>query len=64
MARILGRGGRHPTGLWGVLQGGGAGGYSIQVGDVGAEPPHGKVPGKFIAQGRQADYGEIAKFKG
>ena len=53
-----GTGGRQPTGLGGVIQGSGAGGSSIQVRDVGADPPHGKVPGKFPAQGRQSDYRE------
>ena len=49
-------GGHHPTGLGDVLQGGGAGGSSIWFGDIGDDPPHGKVPGKFSAQSRQADY--------
>ena len=59
-----GRGGRQPTGLRDVLQGGGAGGSSIWVRDVGAEPPHGTGPGKFPAQVCQTDYGEAAKATG
>ena len=59
-----GMGGRHTTGLRDVLQGGGTGGSSIWVGDVGDDPPHGKGPGKFPSQGRQADYGEAAKATG
>ena len=63
-AEDIGTGGRQPTGLGGVLQCGGAGSSSIQVVDVGAELPHGKGPGDFPAQGRQADYGEAAEAKG
>ena len=53
--------GRHPTGLGGVLQGGGAGGSYIQVRDVGDEPLHGKGPGKFPAQGHQAHYRGVSQ---
>ena len=31
---------------------------------MGADPPHGKGPGKFPTQGRQADYGEAAEVTG
>ena len=48
-SKDTGMGGRHPTGLRDVLQGGGAGGSSIWVSDVGAEPLHGKGHGKFPA---------------
>ena len=56
-----GMGWRHHTGLGYVLQCGGAGISSIWIRDVGADPPHGTGPGKFSAQGRQADYREAAK---
>ena len=59
-----GTGGRQPTGLGDVLQGGGTGGPSIWVRDVGDDPRHGKGPGKFPAQGLQADYGEAAEYIG
>ena len=42
--------GRQTTVLGDVLQGGGAGGSSILVGYVGADPLHGKGPGKLPAQ--------------
>ena len=54
----IGTVGRQPTGLGDILQGGGAGNYPIQVGDVGDDPPHGQGPGNFTAQGCQADYRE------
>ena len=57
-------GGRQPTCLGDVIQGGGEGGSSIRVGDVGDEPQHGKGTGKFPAQGLQADYGEAAEYIG
>ena len=56
--------GHLPTGLGDVLQGGGAGGYSIRVRDVGDYPPHGKGPEKFSSQGHQADYREAVKSMG
>ena len=48
-------------GLGDVLKGGGTSGSSIQVGDVGTDPAHGKGPGKFPAQGRQANYREAVE---
>ena len=42
-----GMGGCQTTGLRDVLQGDGAGGSSIQAGDVGYDLPHGKCPGKL-----------------
>ena len=59
-----GMGGRQPTGLRDVLQGGGTGGSLILVRDVGADPPHMTVPQKLPEQGCQADYGEVAKATG
>ena len=59
-----GTGGQHPMGLGGVLQGGGAGSSSIQVGDMAADLLHGTGPGKFPAQGCQADYGKAAEATG
>ena len=49
--------GRQPKGLGEVFKGVGSGGDFIWVGDVGAEPPHGMVPGKLPENGRQADNG-------
>ena len=57
-------GGRQPTGLGCVLQGGGVGGSYIWVGYVADDSPHGKGPGKFPAQGRQEYYGEAAEATG
>ena len=56
-----GTGGRHPTGIGGAIQGCSAGSSSIWFGDISGEPPHGKVPGKFPAQVRQANYREADK---
>ena len=53
-----GTGGHQPKGLGDVFQGGSAGGYFIQVVDVGADPLHGTGPGKLPAQGFQADNAE------
>ena len=36
-------------GVWDVLQGGGAGGASFRVIDVGDDPPHGLGPGGISA---------------
>ena len=58
-----GTGGRQPTYLGNIFQGGSAGGSFIRVGGVGDDPPHGTIPGKLPKQGRQADYGESAKEK-
>ena len=59
-----GTGGRQPTGLGDVFQGGGAGGTPIRVGDVGDDTPHGQGPGDFSSQSLQADYRETAKAMG
>ena len=48
-------------GLRDVIRGGGGGGPSIRVGDVDSDPPHGKLPAKFPAQGLQVDYMEVDK---
>ena len=56
-----GTGGHHPKGVGDFFQGGIEGGSIIWFRDVGADPPHGTGPGKFSAQGRQADYREAAK---
>ena len=48
--------GKH-VGFRDIFQGGGSGGSSIWVRDVGDDPPHGKVPGEFSARSRQAYYG-------
>ena len=58
------KGRHHPTGLGGVIKCGGTGGYTIWVGDVGSDPPHGKGPGEFPGQGRLADYKEAEKAMG
>ena len=50
--------GHLPTGLGDVLQGGGAGGYSIRVRDVGDYPPYRLGPGGVPSQGHATDYGE------
>ena len=47
-----GMGGLQPTGLWDVIQGGGAGGDFIRAGGVGTDPPHGTGTGKLLAQDR------------
>ena len=52
---------RHPTVIGDFLQGSGAGGSPIRVGYMSPDPPHGKGPGKFPAQGFQADYVEAAE---
>ena len=57
-------GGRLTTGLGDVLQGRGAGSFSIRVRDVDADPPHRKGPVKFPSQGHQPYYGEAAKSTG
>ena len=59
-----GMGGRHPTGIGDVFQGGGAGGTPIRVGGVGDDTPHGQGPGDFSSQSLQADYGETAEVTG
>ena len=59
-----GTGGRQPTCLGVVLQGGGSGGSSIWVGCVAGDPLNSKGPGKFPAQGRQEYYGEVAEATG
>ena len=48
----------------GCFQGGGPGGADFQVGDVGAEPPHGTGPGKLSAWVREADNRDTAKDTG
>ena len=50
LVRIMGREG---ASLWVsvIFQDGGAGGSFIWVGDVGADPPYGTVPGKLQAHG-------------
>ena len=62
--KVTGKVGRQPTGLRGVIQGGGAGVSSIWVGDVGGDPLHGKFYGKVPAQGLQAGYGEAVTATG
>ena len=47
-----------PKGLGAVFQGGGTGGATFWVGDVGAEPPHGTGPGKFPPWVPKEDNGE------
>ena len=59
-----GTGGRHPTGIGGVLQGCSAGSSSIWFGDMSGETPHRKGPGKFPAQVCQVDYREADKVMG
>ena len=56
-----GTGGRQPMGLGDFFQDSGAGSSFIRVGDVCADPLHGKGPGKFPEQGRQENYGEASK---
>ena len=60
LVRIMGREG---ASLWVsvIFQDGGAGGSFIWVGDVRADPLHETGPGKFLAQGRQENYGEAAE---
>ena len=54
-----------PTlGSWGYFQGGGPGGADLRVGDVGANPPHGTVPGKLSTWGHKEDNGETDKETG
>ena len=43
--------GCHTKGLGDVLQGSGTGGDYISVGDEGADPPHGTVPGNLPTWG-------------
>ena len=59
-----GTGGIHPTGIGGVFQGSGAGGPPIRVRDVGDDPPHGQVPGKFPKYIFQTNYGDTSKATG
>ena len=59
-----GMGGRHPTGIGDVFQGGGAGGTLIWFMDVGDDPLHLQGPGEFSAKSFQADYGETAEVTG
>ena len=49
-----GTGGRHPTGLGDVSQGGGAGIPPVRVVDIGGDPLHEQAPGGVSAQSRQA----------
>ena len=44
----------------GLFQGRGLGSYSLRVGDVVDNPPHGLVPGVFPAQGVSSDHRKIA----
>ena len=48
-------------GIGDLFQGGSAGGSSIWIRDVGADPTHGTGPGKHLEQIHQADNGEAAK---
>ena len=59
-----GTGGRQPTGLGDVLQGGGTGVSSIRFEDVGNDPTHGKVPEKFLEKGHREDQYESSKATG
>ena len=59
-----GTGGRHPKGLGGFFQGGSARGALIQVVYVGADPLHGKGPGKLLSKVFQADNVEETKSTG
>ena len=64
MARIPGKGGRHPTDLGDIFHVIGTGSTPIQVGDVGDDPSHGKGPGEFSSQSHQAYYRETLKSMG
>ena len=45
-----GTGGCQTTDIRDIFQGGGVGGATIWVIDVGDDPPHGQGPGEFSAQ--------------
>ena len=51
--------GKH-TGVRDIFQGGGSGGSSLWVVDVGDEPPHGLGPGDFPEQGGLMDHRKTA----
>ena len=59
-----GLGGGQTEFIWNVLQGGCAGSVAFRIGDVGPDPPHIMVPGKFSAQVRTADHRDIAQATG
>ena len=59
-ARDLGKGGGEPSGVGDVFQGGGEGGTTFRVGEVGDDPLHGPGPGGVSTQGSQADHWEAA----
>ena len=54
-------GGGQPEGIQDVLQVSSAGGVAVQVGYMGAEPPHWTGPEEFSAQGYDTDHKETAK---
>ena len=56
----LEKGGGKTMGVRDVLQGGGTGGNSLQIGDVGDDPLHGTIPGGVSAQGVQTYYREAS----
>ena len=59
-----GVGGRYPAGIGDVIQGGGAGGTPIRIGDGGDETLNRQVHGHFSAQIFQEDYRETAEATG
>ena len=59
-----GTGGRQPTVIRDIFQGGGAGGTTIRVGDMGDDTPRGQGPAEFSTHSCQADKGETAEATG
>ena len=59
-----GKGGRKLKGAGDVFYDSFFGGTSLQVGDVGDDPPHGLVPGMVSTQGSQTDLWDTTKESG
>ena len=59
-----GKGGRQLKGAGDVFYDSFVGGTSLQVGDVGDDPPHGPVPWRVSTQGIQTDLWDATKASG